>query len=298
MLIIQHPVNPTDAFERASRRGVLPSALSSREQREQLTQLIREMSVFSARTTNARYLQTIRSVVNSIAQGDMDMGEARVVMMQMLDILGYGPEGGFPDSDVPVPPAVRESLQDLRSFRRLDLILRTQLELIHGAGQKIRGEEPAAMRQFPAWELVRVYEREVPRDWVARFEQVGGVLTDGRIIIMKGDPILAELGSSENFDDALDVDHAPFAFGSGMRLRAVPLDELETLGFKNVTIDGEEYTLDEIMDSIPRPKVSTSGLDPDFVDQLKEDLQAEEDAGGRLTMESILQRELERSGQS
>ena len=296
-ILIQHPTNPTDAYERAARRGVLPSALSSREQREQLSAALREMSVFSARTTNARYLQTIRKVVNAIAQGDMDMGEARVVLMQTLDALGYTPEGGFPGDMGKVPPAVEGSLQDLRSFRRLDLILRTQLELLRGAGQKMRGEEPAAMRAFPAWELVRVIEPAGERrKWHDRFEQSGGEVVDGRIIAMKGDPVWLELGSM--FDDSLDVDHPPFAFNSGMRWRAVSRAELEELDVDAFVIDGEDYSLEEIIEAIPKPKVSTSGLDPDMVRKLQADLKAEKDAGGRLTFKQRLDAELERSGQS
>lgn len=291
-LIITQPTDATDALKRAAARDVLPFALGSREQRAKFTVALREMAVFSARTTNAEYLQRLRTVINSVAQGDMDMGEARVILKQTLGALGYTPEGGFP-GDAPVSPAVEGSLQDLRSFRRQDLILRTQKELLGGAGQKMRGTERAAMRQYPAWELVRVISRAVPRNWKSRFQQVGGKLIGGRIIAMKEDPVWAELGSA--FDDSLDVDHPPFAYNSGMRWRPVSVDELRELGVDKIKIDGEDTSLDEILDTLPRPKVSTSGLDPDFVKQLKADLKAEETSSGKLTMSGILQGALERS---
>lgn len=295
-LLIQYPENPTDAFERAAARGVLPSALGSREQREALTRALRERSVFSARTTNARYLQTLRNVIAELAQGELDMPQARVVLRQTLDALGYTPEGGFPDSDIPVPPAVEGTLQDLRSFRRLDLIVRTQTELMWGAGQKVRGEEPAAMRQFPAWELVRVIDRRVPRDWQERFEQAGGELIEGRIIAMKGDPVWDALGDSALFDDALDVDHPPFAFNSGMRWRAVPREELEELEIDAFVIDGGDYTLEDVLETVPKPSASAAGLDDDFLRELRGEIDAREKKEGVLTMDAILKREAERRG--
>ncbi len=294
---LQESTVRSDAFKRAERMGVLPSALSSREQREVLTRLVREVSVFSARTTNAFYLQKIREVLKEIADGGMGLAEARVVLVRTLDALGYTPEAGFPDDDVPVPPAVEGTLQDLRSFRRVDLILRTQMDLMYGAGQKVRGEEPASMRAFPAWELVRLYDREEPRNWQRRFREAGGELVDGRMIAIKGDPVWEALGDAERFDDALDVDHPPFCFNSGMRWRAVPRDELEELGVDKFVIDGEAWTLEEVLEKVPRPKVSASGLDPDFVKQLKAEIKAKEAAGGRLSFNERMARELERSGQ-
>ena len=297
MNIITLPTSPLEAFQLAEARGVLPSALSSAEQRQVFTQALRETSVFSARTTNARYLEILRNVIASIAQGELNQSEARVVLTEALNALGFTPEGGFPsDADTPVPPAVEGTLQDLRSFRRQELILNTQLELLRGAGQKTRGEEPAALRSFPAWELVRVLPRAEPRDWPERFTQVGGELTDGRMIAVKGDPVWAELGASDNFDDALDVDHPPFAFTSGMRFRAVSRDELDELGFDEIEVDGEETTLGAILESIPRPTAAASGLSADFVDRLKADLAIEEGANGALTAPGILSDALERSG--
>ena len=88
---------------------------------------------------------------------------------KILQTLGYTPEGGFPDApSAEIPPAIAGSLQDLSSFLRRDLIVRTQLALMHGAGLQTRGHTPERLRQFPAWELVRVADKKVPRDWETR----------------------------------------------------------------------------------------------------------------------------------
>jgi hypothetical protein len=91
----------------------------------------------------------------------------------------------------------------------------------------------AEMFTFPAWELIRRFDRNEPRDWIERWQSVGGeIREDGRMIALKVDLIWDELGSSGNFDDALDVNHAPFAFNSGMRQRAVPREECLRLGME------------------------------------------------------------------
>lgn len=277
---IPSPVPMTDALRIALSRGVLPTSLSTEELR-QLPAELRARSVFSARTANAVYLQELREVVNEVVEGEMNHATARVTLLETLRAMGYTPEGGFPDSDTPVPPAVEGSLQDLSSFRRLDLIIRTQERLMRGAGQKQRGQDRTDIA--PAWELVRINAREVPRDWQTRFEEAGGELINGRMIAHKNDPVWDALGDSALFDDALDVDHPPFAFGSGMGWSEVFAGEWESLGGSDQTA-----VVYEDANQLPVPKVSTSGLDDDFLAELKRDLKAHEDENGKLTMADIL----------
>ena len=55
---------------------------------------------------------------------------------------------------------------------------------------------------------------------------------DGRMIALKGDPIWGELGAYENFQDALGVDHPPFAFNSGMGWQEIDKGEVARLGIR------------------------------------------------------------------
>lgn len=280
------------ALRLAQGRRLLPNRLSTAELRR-LDAGIRRGSVFSARTTSGIYTSKIKEVVDGIAGGTLDLPSARLALKQLLDTMGYSPEGGFPDDGVgTVPPAIAGSLQDLRSDRRLNLMLRTQEALMAGASQKLRGMEEQAVRMFPAWELVRLEERNVPRDWRARINLAlanldrEALAPDAPLMFTKGDPLWPALGSSELFDDALDVDHPPFAFESGKGWRAVPKAEADARGIKGPA----GQPLKEIEDALPRPKASTAGIAPDILARLKAKLDAEEAELGVLTMKGRVKR--------
>jgi len=46
---------------------------------------------------------------------------------------------------------------------------------------------------FPAQELVRIEERERPRDWRRRWIEAGGELHAGRMVALKGAPVWAAI---------------------------------------------------------------------------------------------------------
>ncbi len=273
----------TAALGISRRRRILPTWMGTRQIRE-LGQQFVENAVFSARTTSARHVSTIKQVIDSMLAGEMDLALGRLTLKESLQALGYTPEGGFGASvdgesvEGMVPPAVAGQLEDLSSDRRLNFILRTQEALMQGAGQKAKGMEGLAIRQFPAWELVRVAAREVPRDWPARVTLALANLdrpplaAGAPLVFMKGDPVWAALGSSELFDDALDVDHPPFAFSTGMGWRGVPQDEVRALGITGPA--GEP--LKDILKVLPRPSASRAGIAPDVLARLKASLAIEE----------------------
>jgi hypothetical protein len=279
----------TDAAEVARIRSLLPTSLGSAEIRDAIAADVRARAVFSARVSNADFLSSIKFVVDELAAGKTDLATARWYLSETLKEIGYTPEGGFPEDLGNPPDAVEGSLQDLRSRRRLELILRTQVALMRGRGQQVRGTAPARLKQFPAWELVRSQEKAAPRMWGGvhdgtppvrggdvdprpRWIIAGGKsLPSGRLIALKGDPVWGELGSSGNFDDALDVDYPPFAFNSGMRWQEVSRGECNALGI--VGPDGESIdewlsedhpTLVDTQSGIPAPQASVKKLDPEI----------------------------------
>lgn len=278
------PLPPTspifDAFRKASERGELPTSLGTAELRE-LGADVLSSSVFTARGTNAIYISKIKEVVDALAAGDMNFATARWTLMETLKATGYTPDGGFPDAPPgSVPPALAGTLQDLSSTRRIEFILRTQIALVRGKGQQVRGHDRAA--QFPAWELVRVYQVSAPRNWDgtqpskadprSRWTIAGG--KPGPMIALKGDPVWGQLGNYENFPDALGVDHPPFAFNSGMGWREVAAGEARKLGItgpkgespkdwqasRPVTLDGK----------LPAPQLDVNRVDPALVKKLIE----------------------------
>lgn len=288
------PLPPTipDALRVAEIRNLLPTTLGSAGIRDAIAADIRARAVFASRMGNLSVVSQLKEVVDQLAAGETNLATARLVMMRTLQAVGYTPEGGFPsDPEGEVPPALEGTLQDLSSTKRLNFILRTQLALVRGRGQQLRGMEPARMRQFPAYELVRSQQKEVPRMWGGmhdgtpprraksidprpRWTIAGGKPTaDGRLIALKGDPIWGELGGSGNFDDALDVDFPPFAFESGMRWKEVSRGECNALritGPNGESID-EWLAMDHPLlvttqSGIPAPQGSVKKLDPALVE--------------------------------
>ena len=254
----------------------MPTDLGSAELRDNIAADIRARSVFVSKCSSAIYLDKVKEVIDAVTSGEMDKASARLAILETARALGYTPEGGFPETVGTVDPAVQGSLQDLTSFQRLNLIIDTQTSLMRGRGQQIIGMTPARLRQFPAWELVRVGARKVPRNWVSRWILAGGSVIAGRLIALKGDAIWGELGSSENFDDALDTDYPPFAFNSGMGWREVSASECKALGITGS--DGEsiadwlqkkKHTLLETHAGLPAPQISMTGVDSALVNWLE-----------------------------
>ncbi|MES2706399.1 MAG: hypothetical protein V4726_07330 [Verrucomicrobiota bacterium] len=227
----------TDAFLAARGRGVLPTALASRDARLAFAREVRRRAVFSARTTSLIYLSIMRDAVESLLmteQHGVSIGQAevRLRLKQALEALHYDPENGHfgTPQDSTVPPARPGSIQDLSSDRRLNLIIDTQRMLYQSAAQNARAKEPISLRLFPCWELRSGYARAPRADWQARWVKIGGTLYEGRMIAPVGDPIWSRLGNGQTFDDALDTETPPFAFGSTRRWRGVSRDECLRLG--------------------------------------------------------------------
>jgi hypothetical protein len=167
----------TDALRSAMERGILPTWMSTAEL-DELEQAIKDRAVFSARTTNAVYLEALKERIGRLLAEGYNV---RLELKQILAALGYDPETGFPgDEKLDIPPARAGSLQDLSSDKRINLIRDTQLELMAGKGQEQRGLSKEALDLFPAWELVRVKAAREPRDWFKRFDLAGGRILEDK----------------------------------------------------------------------------------------------------------------------
>jgi hypothetical protein len=245
------PIPFTEAVRAAQDRGLLPTNLSSDQIAEWDSEL-KELSVFSARTNHAGYVQDIKNTVVSIMQGEFNEATARAKLQEALQSLEYNPQrGGFPGlSDPNIPPAEPGTLRDLSSDARTQLVLRTQMRQMANRGYLEQGTTRSALFTFPAWELIRIYPRTKKRDdWPQRFVEAGGQIHSGRMIALKSDPVWANLGNPAFFRDGIGTPYPPFAFGSGMGWRQVARAVCEQLGLpikneQTVTIqraDGSTY---------------------------------------------------------
>jgi hypothetical protein len=282
-----------DAARISGARTALALGLSTAQMRE-LGAGIMARSAWTARGTSMIFASKLKEVVDAMAAGDMDEATARVTLLETLRSLQYTPEGGFPDAPPgSVPPAIKGTLQDLSSFRRLNLIVRTQIDLMTGAGDQYRGHTPDRLEAAPAWELIRVLPVGVARDWPGRWVTAGGkpipesfsktahqrMYESTGMIALKGDPVWGELGASANFEDSLDVDHPPFAFNSGMGWREVSRAKCKELGITGPNGESiEEFHAGEDRPRViagelplPTPSLSLKDVPPAFVEKFKAD---------------------------
>lgn len=273
-------IKASDALRLAIDRGLMPTSWGTKELRE-VARAVKDLSVFSARTTNAVYVQALKDRVQRYLSAGYkgDRATLRLELKQELAQLGYSPETGFPgDEKLGIPPAEPGSLQDLGSDRRIDLILETQLRLMTGKAQRAKGLTAVALERYPFWELVRINERTKKRNWPKRWVEASGSLTkDQRMIAHKLDPVWEQIGSSEIFDDALDVSHPPFAFGSGMGWKQIDqraFDALEWLHEAPLPVDVVKPKEPSVAEVMPAIQVSTDGLEPGILKRLKKSLGA------------------------
>lgn len=206
----------SQSFRSFARRENVPAALTSDEW-EQVPSEIRERAFFMARVTDAEILQRFRDEVENVLRGEIDEAGAMARLSVWLDETGYKPA-----------PGDEGTLKDLSSLARLTVVLRTNVSMARGHATWARRQ--TAIRAFPAQRLIRVEQREEPRDWDARWDEAKSEL---------GDP--ADIHPSErvallNSDVWIEISrfrqpYPPFDFGSGMGVEAVGRRDALGLGF-------------------------------------------------------------------
>ena len=257
----------SDALSIASERELWPASMGAREIQETLPAAIRDRAVFSARTTNARYLQAVKDRVERYLAGGYkgDKATLRVELKAELARLGYSPERGFPgDEALGIPPPEPVSGRDVCSSQRSNLILAPQLRLMTGRAQRAAGLDPLALERYPAWELIRTEDRVKKRQWLRRWVEAGGQLygaNKDRMIALKQAEVWDILGDPTFFHDALGVDHPPFAYNSGMGWRQIDEEECLELGVLEAPLPIPAQPPTTALDLLPDAVASTDGLD-------------------------------------
>lgn len=191
-------------------KALLPTALGSDEIRTAIASQILRQSVFSARMENARYLAQVQKVCAQVADGGMNLADARMVLTRTLRNMGHD-------------TANAKGITDPASRRRLDLIVKTRSAMASNAAA-VNSQNEATVYTAPAWELKRFGQRRVPRDWQQRWKAAGdsvgweGASPDfGNMVALKASPIWAALGNGAGgYRDTLGNPYPPFAFSSGM----------------------------------------------------------------------------------
>jgi tetratricopeptide (TPR) repeat protein len=223
------PLPFQQALDSLRRRGVLPTSLSTADI-ERLPQWIRDQAFFSARVAQAEILDGMMTRIDTLLGGGergpglgMDPALFRVEMRQLLDSVSYAPT-----------PDDAGTIKDLRSEARLNVIVRTQEQMATGHGQYLQSTDPEIIDLYPAWELIRLRDSRVKRDWTTRWSEAAGAVGDtdalrmlseqGRMIARKDSPIWTQLSR-------FGRPHPPFDFNSGMDVEDVDRTEaLASLG--------------------------------------------------------------------
>jgi hypothetical protein len=285
----------TEALKQWRARETMTLDLSSAEIRG-FSRELRMRSVFSARTTNAEYLDEIAKTLDGLISGKFGMAEARYRLFKKLKQLGYDPEVGFPQDMANIPPAERGTLQDLSSDARITLVLETNMRIAANYGRMVEGNTPFALYSYPAWELVRLYQRNVPRGtpeshtagWLARWQDAGeSVAWDGAVespmVARKDSAIWQALGDGAGgYEDTLSNPFPPFAFNSGMAWKAV--DRARCLALGLITADETPGKMvGKLAPGEQEMKSIADGLSPDLRAALLQEME-EDKEGERLRL--------------
>lgn len=234
-MIFSDPTSLPDAVKILLAKNVMPTSLDTAGIRE-LDATLRNQSFTSAQTLNPYLLQLykdrVAGILNPPKTGTtpLNQGYIREEIKDFLHSIGYQPN-----------PDEAGTLKDLSSDARINLVVKTNVEMAQGQGWWVQGQQAAILDQWPAQELFRAEGRKVPREWVARFRRAGAatgdpigtgwtITPDGRLIALKNHLIWQLLGSPGLFSDGLGQPWPPFAFNSGMWVRDISRALAESFG--------------------------------------------------------------------
>lgn len=249
----------SQALQSFMRRENLPASLSS-EEWASIPSEIRERSFFMSKVSDAEVLGFFRSQTDAVLRGEIGEGEAEKRIHMWLQARGYKP-----------PEGKAGGLQDLSSLARINVVLRTNVEMARGHAQWVRKQ--TAIRAFPCQKLVRVSARQEPRDWdriwneaAALLAHIPGIHPTLKIALLNH-PIWNAISRFGN-------PYPPFDFGSGMGVESVSRGEALKLGFK----------LDPNRDPMQQPvhKSMNEGLESDKVPADQRDQEALKKSLGRF----------------
>lgn len=205
------------AYERIMSKALVGSGLDS-YQWNMVDAGFRDRSFFSATVEDLRIVGQFRSGVADLVRGGRSPSETRRDIRAFLDSIGYAPDEKH-----------EGTIKDLRSKARLDVMMRTNADQAKGYVSHLRATTPGALLAFPAYELVRVQNRKLKRDWSSRWlkaaQGVGweGVSKHGGMVALKTSPIWLAISAFGN-------PYPPFDYNSGMGIRDVAKSKCREIG--------------------------------------------------------------------
>ncbi len=204
------------AFASFARRENLPAAMSS-EEWSTVPSDIRERAFFMSKVSDFEILQRFRDGVEDVIAGRKGADLVEKEIHAWLGDKGYQP-----------PDGKAGGLEDLSSLARINVVIRTNVDMAKGNASWVSSQ--TAIRVFPCQELIRVSQREVPREWETIWAEARDKLKDipgvhpTLMIALLNHPIWREISR-------FDQPYPPFDFGSGMGVRPIIRSDAKALGF-------------------------------------------------------------------
>jgi len=226
---------------------------------------LRQKAQFSSRVESARVMSGIQSrLVQMAEQIKSDSGIFMDRRNFVSDLRKIAQEEGL----TPWDPFKVGGLQDITSISRLNLIYSMQTQMAEGWARHSADMDPDALDEYPAQELVRDEDREMPRNWPERWKAAGGQFYGGRMIALKTDQIWIEISE-------FGLPHPPFDFNSGMGLLDVSKKEALALGIIGEGWDAEKASKGAEVMRLDETTASIRGIEPEYLAQLRKEFGAQ-----------------------
>lgn len=177
---------------------------------------IKDRAFFSSRVESVRFLDVCRSKIADLIGNVRNSDGALTSRAEVVSsIMRAAREAGITSGSA--------SISDPGSEARANVIIDTNAGLAAGYARLEMDSTLGARIAFPCYELVRVEERNVPRDWRSKWVSEGGRLYQGRMVALKDDPIWTAISR-------FGCPYPPFDYNSGMGLDDVSHEEAVSLG--------------------------------------------------------------------
>lgn len=240
------------ALQSLAQRQALPTNLDSHAL-SQLGPAFHRDNLVSAKNNIAGLMDDLKAVLEKIVNpttqqradritpanpqgnvsGGLDPATARLQVKELMQQYSYSAAGGDAGT-----------IKDLASDKRINLFLKTNVELSQGRGWFLQSQDRPVLDAFPANELIRIEERAIKRDWHQRWRIAAAVAGDsdaarvlefhGRMIALKDSGIWQALGDGAGgYEDTLGNPFPPFAFNSGMDVRDISYEQALALELLN-----------------------------------------------------------------
>jgi hypothetical protein len=193
--------------------------------------------------------EALRKNVQDVLAGKINDATARCSLRKAIIAAGYHP---------PTAHVTPDSPEDLLCESRLNLVIKTNVEMAQGHRDWNANQNSVILDQWPAQELFRVESCDYPGQWPEHWRMAGAqtgdpsgtgwtVTPDNRMVALKNHPIWDRLGDPTLFSDGLGQPWPPFTLNSGMWVRDVERGKAEAIGLIKRT------DLVHLRDALPPP---------------------------------------------